>query len=655
MKKILLIGSPNCGKSTLFNLLSGQARKVSNYSGVTVDVGEGEVSLLSSLEKNLDKKIVMVDLPGIYGLIPQARDEGITVQYLAEKEYHKVLVVIDASRLETGLGLLLQLKDYFKSEDLLVVVSKADLIPTAEITKYQKLGESLNLKLLLFSALRDTSKDLKSFLQENFPHSCIKPITPFKMPLKNRSFIAGEGFTFQEIKEEKAIDELQQKLNSARIFMQEQKLTPSPLRVTKTSKLDQVMLHPLWGSLIFFATFYFIFHALYTASAPLMDFLENSIAWLGNYVTSFLPAGDFQSLIADGLFAGVGGVIVFLPQVMILFFLLSLLEQSGYIARAAFLSDKTMSFFGLSGKAFLPFLSGFACSIPAIMATRTITDKKERMATLMTIPLITCSARLPVYVLLIGTFIPDQKIAGIFNAQALALFFLYFFGSIVALTMAKIFRLSFFKGRSQSFFMELPLYQRPSLKIAWNQASRSGKVFLKKAGTIIFVLSLIIWFFSSYPNKPLPTHVDSTAETTAAWRLENSMLGQLGQKLQPVFKPLGYDWKITVGLFMAFGARELFVSGMGTLYALGSVDEASDSLRDRILQEKDLQTGEKIFNLAVAWSLLIFFAFSCQCMSTLAIVKRETGTLKWPFFMFIYMGILAYLGAFLAYRLVPYF
>jgi ferrous iron transport protein B len=337
---------------------------------------------------------------------------------------------------------------------------------------------------------------------------------------------------------------------------------------------------------------------------------------------------------------------------MILFFLLSLLEQSGYIARAAVLTDKVMGYFGLNGKAFLPFLSGFACSIPGIMATRTIPDKRERMATILTLPMITCSARLPVYVLLIGTFVPSKTVLGIFNTQALSFFFLYFLGSFFALFMSLVFRLTYFKGKTSSFFIDLPLYQRPSLKMALKQCVNKGKLFLKKSGTIILALSIIIWVASTFPKADPQLLIGKTEQQIASISLEQSALGTIGRAIEPIIKPIGMDWKMGVGILVAFGARELFVSTMGTIYALGDVDEENEGLRARLMNEKNAITGEPVYNLAVAWSILIFFVFSLQCTATLAIIKKETEGWKAPLFAFAYMGGLAYVGSFIAYRLL---
>jgi len=423
-------------------------------------------------------------------------------------------------------------------------------------------------------------------------------------------------------------------------------------KIVLSNKIDNFVLHPYIGGFIFLAIFYLIFHSIYTVSTPFMDMIDGAVGGLGEYIGALLPEGQLNSFIVDGVIAGVGGVVIFLPQIVILFFLLSLLEQSGYISRASIITDKIMSIFGLNGKAFLPFMSGFACSVPAIMATRTIADKRERMATLMVIPLITCSARLPVYVLLIGTFIPSKTILGIFNSQALAFFFLYFLGSITALIIAKLFRLSFFKGKTNSFIIELPLYQLPSLKIAFKAMYLKGKVFLKKAGTIILVLSMVIWVLSTFP-KPAPEQLEGKTDAEiAAISLESSTIGRMGKTIEPVIAPLGYNWKMGVGIIVAMGARELFVSTLGTIYALGDVDEESDSLKDRMKSEINPETGLPAYNLAVAWSLLVFFAFAMQCISTLGIVKRETDSWKYVAYMFGYMTLLAYGGAFVTYRML---
>ena len=422
-------------------------------------------------------------------------------------------------------------------------------------------------------------------------------------------------------------------------------------KVVLTERVDKFLLHPLWGSIVFVLVFYLIFHAIYSWSAPIMDLIDGLIGWCGGKLSTLMADGLLKSLVIDGILAGVGGVIIFLPQILILFFLLSLLELSGYIARAAFLTDRLMGFFGLSGKSFLPYLSGLACAVPAIMATRTIPNRFERMATIMTIPLMTCSARLPVYILLIGTFIPSTKILGIFNLQALSFFFLYFLGGASALIIAKVLRLSFFKGEGAGFLMDLPLYQRPPLVTALKHSWRQGKIFLTKAGTIILAFSIIFWVAGTFP-RPSETQILSLAGKSeaqvASFTLENSLIGRIGKGIEPILSPLGMDWKMGVGILVAFGARELFVSSMGTMYSLGDVDETSEPLRERLKNEVDVTTGRSVFSMGTVWALLFFFVFSLQCTSTMAMVTRETGGFVLPVIMFLYMGLLGYGMAFLA-------
>lgn len=644
MKNVLLIGCPNAGKSSLFNNLTGLDRKVSNYSGITVDTGQGQI---------LGTDINLIDLPGIYNLLPQSLDEYITVATLfgnnpSIENFRAIFVVVDFSRLEASLALALELKKYFQ-DGVHLIVNKYDLVIDNQTIHWEKLSELIGIEILTCSALQEKKETLKEITQFIINHQHtenLQPVIPLPLPLHTQELLPWSKKEYEIFNDEETlINRIELLQRQSRDLLAKIATKKDFYHAQKTYQIDKVLLHPVGGIFFFLTIFYLIFHALYSWSAPLMSFIEQFVIRSGDYLGNFISNGMFKSLVVDGVFAGVGGVIVFLPQIMILFFLLSLLEQSGYIARAAFITDRLMGFFGLNGKAFLPFLSGFACAVPAIMSTRTISDRRERMATLLVIPLITCSARLPVYILLIGTFIPQKTIGGIFNSQALALFFLYFLGSFVALIMAKIFRLSFFKGETKSFFMEMPIYQRPRLKIALRQMGRQGKVFLTKAGTTIFVLSIVIWFASTFPRTEVASDLASNQEAIAAVKLEHSYIGRFGKFIEPVIRPLGYDWKIGVGLIIAFGARELFVSGLGTIYALGNVDENSKTLKEQLLRNPN-------YNMAVAWSLLIFFAFACQCMSTLAIVKKETHSIKWPVMMFSYMTVLAYFSAFLTYRIL---
>lgn len=657
MSTVLLLGCPNSGKTALFNMLSGANRKVANYSGITVDTA---TAALRSNKKN-EKQINIVDLPGIYSLVPSSVDEAVTVSTLVKenprlKEYDEVVVVIDLTRLEASLALALALKDFYEG-NIKVIFNKSD-IEAARNLDLEGLGKNLNVPFIITSTIKGNEKELDAFLRNNLgdkPVSLSKKIilseessnyNPFDTDYNNNEFI---DLGHNEVDTLAIVESYQRK---SRDLKANYTIANHDNYIKTTNRIDNLILHPFFGGIVFLGIFYFIFHALYTFSGPLMDFIDENIGAFGEFVAATLPEGMLNSFLVDGVIAGVGGVIIFLPQIMILFFLLSLLEQSGYIARASILTDKIMSYFGLNGKAFLPYMSGFACSVPAIMATRTISDKKERLATLMTIPLITCSARLPVYILLIGTFIPEKTVLGVFNLQALSFFFLYFLGSFVALIMAKIFRLTLYKGKTNSFIIELPLYNKPSLKTAIKSSVLKGKVFLKKAGTIILALSMVIWVLSTFPKVDDSKLEGMTEAQQTAYSLEYSAMGRLGKTIEPIIEPLGYNWKMGIGILVAFGARELFVSTLGTIYALGDVDEESTTLRERLQSEINPVTGKPVFNFAVAWSLLIFFAFAAQCISTLAIVKRETESWKSVLGMTAYLTLLAYGGAFLTYQLL---
>ncbi len=669
--KVLLVGFPNAGKSTLFNSLTGGNRKISNYSGITVDSAVGDFS--SNDETGLGH-IELIDLPGIYNLNPSSQDEGVTLSALlhmndAITEGHSndlVLAVIDWHRLESSLSLVLSLIDLLGTHKVMAVINKDD---ERELTIDERLGleEKLGIKILPISAINTDVSIIDHFIREQMALRTLKLANSTANPNEERKYllVSEDALSYIpdltsasgliQVQVAKSSDEIHRAINEKHRIVRKiladvngPDLGPSQA----SEKIDKIVLNPIVGMPIFLAIFYFIFHSIYTWAGPVMDLSEELIAKLGEVIGQTLPSGHLHDLIVDGVVGGVGGVVVFLPQIMILFFLLSLLEQSGYISRAAIITDRFMSLFGLGGKAFLPYMSGFACAIPGIMAARTIPDHKERMATILTLPLITCSARLPVYILLIGTFVPDYTVWGIFNSRALSFFFLYFLGSIMALIIAKVLRLSFFKGQTGNFIIDLPHYQRPHLRIAMKQAWFKGRTFLKKAGTVILGLSIIIWTLSTFPGPAQEDLAQMDEAQQAAYTLEYSALGRMGKTIEPIIKPLGMDWKIGVGLLVSFGARELFVSALGTIYSLGDVDEESDTLRERMKQEVNPITGKKVFDLATAWSILIFFVFSLQCTSTLAILKKETGGWKYPAISFSYMLVIAYTGSFLVYNLL---
>jgi ferrous iron transport protein B len=651
MKNILLVGFPNSGKSTIFNLLSGQQRKVSNYSGITVSATS---SLLKS-SRDYDDDVSVIDLPGIYNLIPTSVDESETISYIFGRcEYHLIAFVLDMERFEASLSLAFALRDIV-GDKLVIIVNKNDHNQFNR-DNCKKLECLVGLRVLSFSSRsskKNGVREVDRFLRDNLYNDSITLVNKLLFPRSRLHDIdcnVYENFLDIVDTESKIAEQLKSYHLKSRDIKEHFSFQSENFNLT--AKLDSFLMHPIWGMVSFIAIFYLIFHSIYYWSSPLMDIIDVATASLGHYVGDLLPQGYLNSLLTDGVIAGVGGVIIFLPQIMILFFLFTILEQSGYISRAAVLTDKLMNCFGLNGKSFLPYMSGFACSIPAIMAARTIPNEKERVATIMTIPLITCSARLPVYIILIGTFVPDRTIFGFLNLQPLSFFFLYFLGSFFALLMALIFRLTYFKGSTSNFYIDLPLYQWPSLKMATKVAGRNGLYFVRKAGTIILLLSIFIWFASTFPSPHNDVLIGKSSEEVSYLTLENSMLGSAGKIIEPVIKPLGMDWKMGVSLLVAFGARELFVSTMGTIYALGDVDEESKSLKERLRSEINPITGKPAFNLAVAWSLLIFFVFSMQCISTLAILRRETGGWKIPVVVFSYMMTLAYVGSFVVYQVM---
>ncbi|MDE2824817.1 MAG: ferrous iron transport protein B, partial [Gemmatimonadota bacterium] len=410
-------------------------------------------------------------------------------------------------------------------------------------------------------------------------------------------------------------------------------------------RLDRAFTHRVAGPVIVLAVFALVFQSIFSWAEAPMTLIEDGIAALGAFVYQFLPAGLLRDLLVDGVIAGVGAVLVFLPQILFLFFFLALLEDTGYMARVAFIMDRFMKSMGLSGHSVMPLLSSFACAIPGIMATRTIKNWKDRLITIMIAPLMSCSARLPVYILLIGAFFPSMTILGVFTLQGLMLFSMYIFGIVVAIGAALVFKRFFMKDAvPTSFVMELPPYRRPSLKWVLLQMFERARVFVTEAGQIILAISVVLWFLASYPQ---PDDYDSM---TSRSRIQQSYAGQLGQLIEPAIEPLGFDWKVGIGLITSFVAREVLVSTMATIYNVEEADETSVDLRSSLRSEVDPETGERVYTPLVAVSLMVFFALACQCMATVAIVKRETNGWKWPIIMVLYMTALAYVGSLVVYQ-----
>jgi len=655
MNNVLLVGTPNCGKTSVYNLITGKFQKVSNYAGVTVDVGVAE--FLSN--GHHDQKLNLIDLPGITTLIPQSLDEGITIHSLLGQnkkftDFNLIIVVLDFHRLEATMSLLFELKELFGKNKIVGLINKVDSSDYITIENQKKLEDLIQSPLLFCSALKDRAERIDHFIREHCTNSIITPISKFsinKESMEFLPFINKDEIKLNYLTQQDHFKRVQFHQKLSRVIFNKIFTMADRFKEKQTYKIDKVLLHPIIGSIIFFAIFYIMFLAVYAWSGPVMDGVEFLFSQISSLIINNLNPSLFRDFLTDGLVSGVGSVIIFLPQILILFFLLSILEQSGYIARAAFLSDKVLSVFGLNGKAFLPYLSGFACAVPAIMTTRTIPNKKERLATLLTIPLTTCSARLPVYLLLIGTFVPEKIYFGIFNSRALSFFFLYFLGSIFTLLIAKFFRLTLFAGKSTSFFIDLPYYQSPSLKIAIRSMIQKGRIFLKKAGTIILTVTIIVWFASNFPKPNQHQLSNINPSEVSKINLEYSVIGRIGKIIEPAIEPIGMDWKIGIALISAFAAREIFVSTLATIF---SVEETAtnQSLSKTLLNEKNLKTNKPLFTLATAWSVLIFFVFSLQCTSTVAVIFKETGSAALTSMIFVAYLVIAYAASFFTYNLL---
>jgi ferrous iron transport protein B len=422
---------------------------------------------------------------------------------------------------------------------------------------------------------------------------------------------------------------------------------PKEERRTLTQRLDNALTHRVWGPLIFLALMLLVFQSIYSWASYPMDAIDAVIQWLGGLVTNIMPAGALRSLLVDGVLAGVGAVVVFLPQILFLFFFLALLDDSGYLARAAFIMDKLMSSVGLHGRSFIPLMSSFACAIPGIMATRTIENKRDRFLTILIAPLMSCSARLPVYTLMIGAFIPNRRALGVISLPALTMLAMYLVGIGAAMVVGWVFRRTLFKGQPSPFLLELPPYRLPVLRNVVITMWERGSEFLKRAGTIILAISIVLWFLVAYPQRqPLPNETEAQA---AGEQIRHSYAGRIGHLIEPVVQPLGFDWKMGIGLIASFAAREVLVSTLATVYNVGEADESSVTLREALRREK-YPDGRPVYTPLVAVSLMVFFVLACQCMSTIAVVRRETNSWAWATFMFGYMTALAYIGSLVVYQ-----
>ena len=624
---IAIVGNPNAGKTTLFNALTGLRYKVANYPGVTVEKKEGRLTLPSG---NTTK---IVDLPGSYALTPLSLDEEITYKALERGLLHGVapalvVAVVDASNLERNLFFVSELID--AGHNILIALNMIDEADKKGIKILEQvLSRDLDLPVIPIVAREKRGlKDLNNAIQ----HSLLNP----KPSSKKFAWLSKD-------KAKSTSNEIHAKASLRYTWIKE-----LCFRATKTeqdksntwvSKLDSILTHKIFGPLILLLIFAFVFQSIFLWAEAPMTWIESLVSWISNSIKWLLPAGLLTSLLADGIVQGVGNVIIFVPQIAILFLFLGVLEECGYLSRAAFILDNFMRKVGLQGRSFIPLLSSFACAVPGILSTRTIPFKSDRLATIMVAPLMSCSARIPVYTVLIGAFIPATTVWGVFSLRGVILLGLYLLGIIGACAVAWFLKKFLLNKEPSYYMMEMPQLRRPILSSVVRNAYDHVFSFIKNASSIILACSIIVWFLATFPR--------SAPEVPASQRVENSYAGQLGKLIEPAIRPLGFDWKLGFAIISSFPAREVFVSSLATIYGLSSdSEEDSDALVTNLQARRD--KGE--ITLLTGLSLLIFYVYACQCMSTLAICKRETGSWKWPIAMFVYMTALAYFASLVTYQ-----
>ena len=603
--RIALVGNPNCGKTALFNLLTGARQKVANYAGVTVERKVGTTTLKTG------RTVSVIDLPGAYSLTPSTPDERVMRdvvlgQRADEPAPDAIVAVVDATNLSMNLRLVLELKRL--GRPMVLSLNMAD-VARARGLQIDVARLSAELGMPVVETIAVQSQGHAALLAQ----------------LEQQA-----SWPAQRVATDAAASPAELQREVRRILAL---AAPGAVQFKRFNhRLDAVVMHPVWGLLMLALLLFLIFQAVFAWAALPMDAIEASVGWVGGQITEHMADGALRSLLVDGIVAGVGGVLVFLPQILILFFFILLLEDSGYLPRAAFLLDTVMGKVGLSGRAFIPLLSSFACAIPGIMAARTIPNWRDRLATIMVAPLMTCSARLPVYALLIAAFVPSRPV-GPFNLQGITLFGLYVAGVVSAMAVAWFLKRVWSKSSYQPLMLELPPYRWPNLRNLAIGLWERARIFLRRVGGIIFALTVLLWFLASYPGAP---------EGATGAAIQYSYAGQLGQALQHVFAPIGFNWQISIALVPGLAAREVAVGALGTVYALsGSEDQVAETLLPVIAQT---------WSLATAYALIAWFVFAPQCLATLAVVKRETNSWRYPLIMAAYLFGLAYGAAFVTYR-----
>ena len=675
---VALVGNPNCGKTAIFNLLTGLNQKVSNYPGITVEKKEGTVYAQG------DKTFNLLDLPGTYSLSAESFDEQIVSDQVlswakGENPPAVIVSVVDASNLSRNLYLTTQLLDL--DIPTIVVLNMMDQLKDSSQIEIQKLKKELGVSAVvpisakmnwgldaLKSAIQkslfnlaqtnhqsqwinqDISHQIKLLIEPHFSSSKFAAAHALRRISRNES-LNGENSNIEAIRN--SILELGYNTNTLEATLRykwidgilpfvQPKIRTKIQKETRSERWDKILTHPWMGPAIFMAILYFIFQSIFTWASIPMDWIQAGIDNIAIFILSNMSPGMLRDILVEGIIGGVGAIVIFLPQILILSFFLTVLEDTGYMARVAFMLDKSMTKMGLHGKSILPLMSAYACAIPGIMSTRTIDSWKERLVTILILPLMSCSARLPVYTLLISAFIPPITVGGYFNLQGLTLVVMYFLGTVTALILAKIFSRFIKEKSSSSFVMELPPYRVPITRSVIRQVFIRGKLFLVNAGKIIMAISILLWFLASYPK------VDSSL--TDVNPIHHSYAGKIGHAMEPVIRPLGFDWKIGIGLLTSFAAREVMVSTMATIYNVEDRGDETVNLREAMRNDVDEKTGVPVYTPLIALALMVFYVFAAQCMATFAIVRQETNSWKWPLFMIAYLTILAYAGAFIVYR-----
>lgn len=697
MLRVALLGNPNSGKSTIFNQLTGLRQKTGNFPGVTVDVKEGKIRFPSGQEA------VLSDLPGTYSLYPTSSDEKIVASVLTNPTDTNfpdaIIYIADATHLEKHLLLLTQILDLG-----LPVIAALNMADSAEEQGIKintgLLAERLGIPLILvsgrdgrniqrligeveklaarkekvaaerkpFYSLSDTERQIAEAVRLNLdvenPYRALllahhgSWLPHLKQAERDTLAAIAQTKNFQSLRAQ--VDETLDRYERFTPFIREAVQTPPPFPTTATDRIDAVLTHRVAGPLIFVAVMLLVFQAIYDWSGVPMDFIENQFNSLSSWLKTVLPDNWLSGLLTDGVLAGLGGILVFVPQIAILFFLISILEEVGYMARVVFMFDRIMQRFGMNGRSVVSLISGGACAVPAIMSSRTIGNWQERLITIMVTPFISCSARIPVYAVLIGLAVPDVRVGGFFNLQSLVFGSMYALGVLVALGSGLLMK-KVLRTREASFLaIELPEYRMPHWRNVWFTLLEKVGAFVVGAGKIILIISVVLWALASFGPGDAMQQAASEAEKiavarqlspvetedlVAASQLEASWAGTLGKAIEPAIRPLGYDWKIGIALITSFAAREVFVGTMATIYSIGSAGEDDDLLREKMRTATFADSGMPVYTLATALSLLVFYALAMQCMSTLAVVKRETGSWKWAFLQFVFMSLLAYLGA----------